>query len=516
MRARRRRDAVLDRMAAAGMLKPAAAAAAKRAPLGAIAETPAGPTGIFLLETARQELERAVGAAAVRDGGLDVYTTMDLTMQRHAERGVATGLAALERRHRWLRNREPPLEASFVILDLRDGAVRALVGGRDFPRRPFNRAVAARRQAGSTFKPLVYLTAFRQDPARFTATTLLEDRPLTLRSGGDLWEPANYDQQFHGLVTIRSALERSLNVPTVRLAQAVGIDAVAATATSAGWSGELPRVPALALGAADTTLMEIAGLYAAFPRLGAAVTPYVVRGAVGRDGALMDRDSVAMLRRAPTDRRAFDAESAYLVHALLEGVVDRGTARRLRRDGFTGPLAGKTGTTNDYRDAWYVGYSPDLLGADLGGFRRRPARQAPRLGDGARDLGGGHASCPRRARPRSLRGAARNHVRRGRRRDRPSRHGQLSRHARGVPRRHRAGRLLPAPRAQRRAARPRPSPRARRAARVSETALRGLDARDAPTVRPSLASLAGRGHGFTTAGIQSSAGLRTSRCWVVN
>jgi membrane carboxypeptidase/penicillin-binding protein len=293
---------------------------------------------------------------------------MDLTMQRHAERGVASGLAALERRHRWLRDREPPLEASFVILDLRDGAVRALVGGRDFPRRPFNRAVAARRQAGSTFKPFVYLTAFRQDPARFTATTLLEDRPLALRSGGDLWEPANYDQRFHGLVTMRSALERSLNVPTVRLAQAVGIDAVAATAASAGWSGDLPRVPALALGAADTTLMEIAGLYAAFPRLGAAVTPHVVRGAVGRDGVLMDRDGVAMLGREAEDRRAFDAESAYLVHALLEGVVERGTARRVRTDGFTGPLAGKTGTTNDYRDAWYVGYSPDLLGAAWVGF----------------------------------------------------------------------------------------------------------------------------------------------------
>jgi len=115
-------------------------------------------------------------------------------------------------------------------------------------------------------------------------------------------------------------------------------------------------------------LMEIAGLYAAFPRLGTAVTPHVVRGAVGRDGVLMDRDGVASLGREPEDRRAFDAESAYLVHALLEGVVERGTARRLRTDGFTGPLAGKTGTTNDYRDAWYVGYSPDLLGAAWVGF----------------------------------------------------------------------------------------------------------------------------------------------------
>jgi penicillin-binding protein 1B len=366
-RARRRRDATLDRMVAAGMLKPAAATAAKRAPLGAVAvsgastDAPAGVTGAFLLETARQELQGVVGAPAVDDAGLDVYTTMDVTMQRHAERGVVTALASLERRHRWLRDREPPLEASFVVLDLRNGSVRALVGGRDFPRRPFNRAVVARRQAGSTFKPFVFLSAFQRDPARYTPTTLLEDRPLVVTAGGDAWEPANYDQQFRGMVTMRSALERSLNVPTVRLALALGIDAVATTASDAGWTGTLPRVPALALGAADTTLLELAGLYTAFPREGVGVVPSVLRGAVGRDGAVA-------YQRAVVTRRAADPASAYLVHDLLEGVVARGTARRLRGEGFTDPLAGKTGTTNDYRDAWYVGYSPDLLAASWVGF----------------------------------------------------------------------------------------------------------------------------------------------------
>lgn len=361
-RARRRRDAVLDRMAASGTLSPAAAAAAKRAPLDALAPAKADALdGAFLLETARQELERAVGEAAVRDGGLDVQTTMDWTMQRDADRGVASGLATLERTHRWLRDREPPLEASFVLVDVRDGAVRALVGGRDFPRRPFNRAVAARRQAGSTFKPFVYLTALRRDPARYTATTLLEDRPLVVRTGGDVWEPANHDQRFRGLVTMRSALERSLNVPTVRLAMDVGIDAVAATARAAGWTGDLPEVPALALGATETSLLDVAKVYTGFPRLGSVVTPYVVRRALGR------RDAVAY-RREPAEARPYDPTSAYLVHAMLEGVVDRGTARSLRTDGFRGPLAGKTGTTNDYRDAWFVGYSPELLAAAWVGF----------------------------------------------------------------------------------------------------------------------------------------------------
>lgn len=360
-RALRRRDRVLDRMVAEHVLTPSAAAAAKRAKLAVNPKPPTTLEGAFLLEAARQELERAVGADAVRDGGLDVYTTMDPAMQRHAERGVASAVSALEGAHRWLRGRTTPLESALVIVDLDRGEVRALVGGRDFPRRPFNRAVTARRQAGSTFKPLVYLSAFTRDPARFTTTSILEDRPLSIRSGDDVWEPVNQDQRFRGDVTVRTALERSLNVPTVRLAMDVGVDAVAVTAAAAGWHGELPRVPALALGVADTTLLDLAGVYTAFPRMGARLVPHLVRGATGRDGTLV-------YRRDPPPLPPGDPQATYLVHHLLEGVIDRGTARRLRTRGFTGALAGKTGTTNDFRDAWFVGYSPDLLAAAWVGF----------------------------------------------------------------------------------------------------------------------------------------------------
>ncbi len=361
-RAVRRRNAVLDRMVVAGAITPAAAAAAKRARLEVSDAPPERIEGVFLLEAARRELEQAVGVAAVRSGGLDVYTTMDPAMQHHAEHGVEAALVSLERGHNWLRGRKTPLESALVVLDVDDGGVRALVGGRDFRRRPFNRATHARRQAGSTFKPFVYLAAFERDPARFTGTSLLEDRPLALRAdGGETWEPVNYDQRFRGMVTARTALERSLNVPTVRLALAVGIDAVAATAARAGWSGELPRVPALALGVADTTLLDLAGLYTAFPGMGIRRTPYLLRGA-------LDRAGTAVYRHAPAPVAASDPAAAYLVHDLMEGVVARGTARSLRARGFTGPLAGKTGTTNDFRDAWFVGYSPDLLAAAWVGF----------------------------------------------------------------------------------------------------------------------------------------------------
>ncbi len=360
-RALRRRDRALDRMVTAGMLTEQAAAVAKRARLDVNQAPPTSLEGSFLLEAARQEVEGAIGAVALRDDGLDVYTALDPAMQAHAERGVASALAKLERTHRWLRGRKTPLESALVILDLHDGAVRALVGGRDFPRRPFNRAATARRQAGSTFKPLVYLSAFQHDPTGFTSATLLDDRPLTIQSGGDVWEPVNYDQRFRGAVTVRTALERSLNVPTVRLAMAVGLDEVAATAAMAGWNGELPRVPALSLGVADSTLLDLAGVYTTFARMGDGVTPHVVRGATGRDGA-------TVYRRDAAPRSQLDPRAAYLVHHLMEGVVDRGTARRLRTQGFTGALAGKTGTTNDFRDAWFVGYSPDLLAATWVGF----------------------------------------------------------------------------------------------------------------------------------------------------
>ena len=364
-RAERRRDTVLHRMARAHFITHAEEAAARRAPLH-VASQPAPPLeGLFFLEQVRREVEKRLGDGALAAEPLDVYTSLDPAMQRAAERGVAEALAALERDHRWLRGRKTELEGAFVILDARTGAVRALVGGRDFAGHPFDRAVSARRQAGSTFKPFVYLAALQTAPARFTPSTLLEDRPLTLHVGDDRWQPANYDGLFRGPVTLRTALEQSLNVPTVRLSEEIGVDTVARVAAAAGWQGELPRVPALALGVAETSLVELAASYAVFPRGGVPVAPSVVRAVRTPDRALAFGDGAA----PPADTPAtVDPRAAYLVHHLLEGVVDRGTARALRARGVRGPLAGKTGTTNEYRDAWFVGYTPDLVAAAWVGF----------------------------------------------------------------------------------------------------------------------------------------------------
>jgi len=360
-RARTLRDAVLDRMAENRFITAREEATAKARPLRVRAGSTTGVEGLFFLQQVRREIEERLGEDAVEDGRLDVYTTMDPFLQDRAESRVRRALERLERSHRWLRGGKTPLEGAFVLVDPRDGAVRVLTGGRDFARRPFDRAVRARRQAGSTFKPFVYLAAFETRPRTVTASLLLDDTPLSIPSGAGVWRPVNYDERFRGAVTVRTALENSLNVPTVRLSQHIGVEAVAREAEAAGWQGDLPRVPALALGVAETSLLDLAGAYTLFPRGGSPIEPTLLRGVIDPRGRIV-------WRADPKPRPRLDPQATYLVHHLLEGVVERGTARSLRARGFKGPLAGKTGTTNDYRDAWFVGYTPGLLGAAWVGF----------------------------------------------------------------------------------------------------------------------------------------------------
>ncbi|MFQ5457053.1 MAG: PBP1A family penicillin-binding protein [Myxococcota bacterium] len=360
-RARKRRDRVLRQMADVGFISSGDAAAARKLAPGTRRGRRTALEAPFFLAQARREVAEAIGESSLQSERLDVYTTLDLATQASADRGVRRTIARLEKSHAWLNRKKEPLEAAFVVLDPRDGAVLALVGGRDYARRPFDHATQSHRQLGSTFKPFVYLAAFEGHPRGITASSPLEDKPLSIRSGGKIWQPANYDGHFHGTVTVRRALERSLNVPTVRLAQIAGLDDIIDTAAAAGWDGELPRVPALALGVAETSLIDLAGAYTVFPMQGTAAEPYLVRG-------VLDQDKALRYRHEPAAYQAADPRAAYIVHHLLEGVVDRGTARSLRRQGFTRPIAGKTGTTNDYRDAWFVGYTPTRVGAAWIGF----------------------------------------------------------------------------------------------------------------------------------------------------
>jgi penicillin-binding protein 1B len=235
-----------------------------------------------------------------------------------------------------------------------------MVGGRDFSRSQFNRATRSQRQPGSAFKPFVYLTAIDAADAHVTSVSRLRDEPLNLRVGRDVWSPTNYDGEFHGDVTVRRALEQSRNVPTVVLAQHIGVGRVAQLAQDVGL-GRVPSLPAIVLGSAEVSLVDLTGAYTVFPKLGEVVRPALIRAVVGPEGDVLYRDELR-------SRRVATSAGAFVVSTLLEGVVDRGTAASIRRLGIQAPVAGKTGTTNEEKDSWFVGYSPDLVAGVWVGF----------------------------------------------------------------------------------------------------------------------------------------------------
>jgi len=245
-----------------------------------------------------------------------------------------------------------------VALRPSDGAILAVVGGRDYRTSQFNRTYQARRQPGSLFKPFVYLAGFdraQYDPGFvFTAATPLEDTPLVLVSGGKRYAPQNYDRKFRGSVTVRQALENSINVPAVRAAGQVGLKHVIAVARRCGVESQLPKVPSLALGAAETTPLEIATAYATIASGGIRNPSRAIRSVTDRRGRAMEPDY-------PPSTRVLSPQAAYLVTDILRGVLLRGTAASAEGLGLSGVSAGKTGTTDDLRDSWFVGYTPEIL-----------------------------------------------------------------------------------------------------------------------------------------------------------
>jgi penicillin-binding protein 1B len=356
-RARQRRDAVLRRMRELGMIDDAAlrAALARRTePRGAAGAVSFAP---YFLDYARTAIGPDAGDAG---GDPRVYTTLDPILQRAAERAVSRELERLERAHPGLR-RAPGdrLQAALVALDPASGAIRALVGGRDYGDSPFNRATRARRQPGSAFKPFVFLAALRRGPAGappvITSASLVEDAPVALELSQEEWAPRNYDDRFEGVVTVRRALEQSSNAVAVRLAQAVGLERVIRTARDVGFRSRMAPVPALALGAFEVTPLELATAYATLANGGTPVRPHGVAGPGRGPGPAARATGLA-------------PEEAYLLTHLLRGVVDRGTGATVRALGLGGAVAGKTGTTNDTRDAWFAGYSPRLVAVVWVGF----------------------------------------------------------------------------------------------------------------------------------------------------
>src|SRR5687767_2972899 len=355
-RARTRRDMVLGLMKETGKISEREYAEAVASPLTVTRFPKTSRSAPFFVDLVLKQLRETYPETQLKTEGLRIFTTLDTIMQRSAEEALDNGIANLTRRYKYIKNSPSPLEGVVLTIEPGTGYVKALVGGRNYGKTQFNRAIQARRQPGSLFKPFVYVTAM--DPARgtaaLTASTVLDDSPLSIKSGTAVWAPQNYDNRFHGRVTVREALAHSYNIPAVRAAMDAGVPNVIKTATNIGVESRLQPYPSISLGSFEVTPLEIAYAYSVFANLGVKAEPVSTLAVVTRDGQVKESRDVKMKRVAP-------ASVCYVMNDVLKDVFDYGTAGRARSLGFEDEFAGKTGTTNNYRDAWLVGYSPRIL-----------------------------------------------------------------------------------------------------------------------------------------------------------
>jgi 1A family penicillin-binding protein len=348
--AKRRRDEVLSAMQAEKLIEPAAARRATAQPLRWRPSAPARSAPYFV-DVVGRELDRRLTRPASSD--VDVQTSLSLPLQQAAEAAVRSATARIEKARPDLAGK---VQAAVVAIEPATGQIRALVGGRRYEDAPFNRATRAMRQPGSLFKPFVYLAAFEADRGlggRLTPASLVDDEPLVVQDSSGSWEPQNIDRQFHGRVTVRRALEQSLNVPAIRVAMDLGPARVAAVANALGIEQPLAPVPSLALGTSEVTLLGITTAFATIANQGMRVTPTSLAPNASAGGP-----AIAPL---PPLTQAVSAESSFVITNLLRGVMRWGTGAGSSAWGLSEVTAGKTGTTDELRDAWFVGYTPDLV-----------------------------------------------------------------------------------------------------------------------------------------------------------
>ncbi len=321
-----------------------------------LAQTP------YFVEYVKKYLEDVLGASRLYKGGLSIYTTLDFKLQGAAQKAVSDGLLALETRMEKQNIRQAAPQAALIALDVNTGAILSMVGGRNFDESPFNRATAARRQPGSAFKPIVYAYAVEQG---FAQNKLVLDAPVAFKGIGinDDWHPQNFSKTFLGEITLRKALAISQNIPAVRLIEMLGPNSVAHFAHRLGIESNLAPYLSLSLGTSEVTLLNLTTVYTVFARGGKWIEPFSII-------EVTDHRNRIIWRAKPQKKLVMSREGAAIVTNMLEGVVQEGTGRKART--LRGPVAGKTGTTNNYQDALFVGFSPAIaagvwVGLDPGG-----------------------------------------------------------------------------------------------------------------------------------------------------
>ena len=345
-RAKSRRHHALLRMLDEGFISKDEMLSADKEPINLKSGRFISSKAPYFVEYVRQTLDEKYGPALYR-GGLNIYTTLNLDMQEAAEASVAKHLAEVSKRHP---RPGKEIQGALLAIEPNTGSIKAMVGGTDYAKSQFNRSVQAHRQPGSAFKPIVYAAAIEKG---YRPDDIVMDTPVSYpgASPGKPWRPANYDNKFSGAMSLKSALARSVNVVAVKLMADVGIKKVIGCAQRLGIRSDMQPYLPLALGTTDATLLEMTAAYAAIDNFGVYVTPSAISRITDREGRVIEEG-------IPGTSQAINPDTATILTSMLENVVQHGTGWKARE--LARPAAGKTGTTSDYQDAWFIGYLPSM------------------------------------------------------------------------------------------------------------------------------------------------------------
>ncbi len=367
-KAKQRQHYVLTRMKEDGYISQEEMEKAYAAPMNLRSIRPKDKMAAYFVETVRRYVQEKYGADVLYKEGLSIYTTLDLTAQKYAGEAMERGLKELEERNKY---KSGLVQGALFCMDVRTGAIRAMVGGRDFNQSEFNRATQSRRQAGSAFKPIIYTAAFDKG---MTPATVIDDSPLAVDDVSQpdgIWRPKNFDDKFMGPITLRTALVLSRNVVTVKILQEIGIDYAVSYAMNMGITSPLVRTLSLALGASGVTLQELVQAYGVLANQGQKVSPFFIKKIVDRTGNVFEETKVQ-------PEQVIDPRIAFITTHVMQDVVTSGTGTRVRSIGR--PVAAKTGTTNDTRDAWFIGMTPSLITGVWIGFDQEASLGSQEVG----------------------------------------------------------------------------------------------------------------------------------------
>lgn len=348
----RRRAIVFEIMKEVGVVDAIEIERAKNSPLGVdTGYDKYSRIGPYIVEEIRKQVEERFGSDMFYRGGASIYTCIDKKMQEIADEVVDTWIKKLEKMYKIESDSSNPLQAALFAMDPRTGKIKAMVGGRDFRLSQFNRAVQAYRQPGSAFKPFLYTAAVDRG---YSPTYKLLDEPIVIEVGDTIYSPSNYDDTFRGSISLRDAITYSRNLASVRLILDIGPETVVKYARMMGIKTRLLPVISLALGSNSVTLQEMVTGYATITNGGYRVKPYITE-------KITDQKGGVLYEAKPYEERVLKEETAYIMTSLLRSVTDYGTGAGIKSMGFLRPAAGKTGTTNEWKDAWFIGSTPELI-----------------------------------------------------------------------------------------------------------------------------------------------------------